>query len=148
MKTKLFKWAEGLKPKFPKFVENLFGSKISDEAGKGESVGSVPAVNVESKNTQYDIEVAVPGLEKDDISIQVEGNVLTISSEKQYSHEDKGRNFLRQEFGYAAFSRSFALPKGVDADAISARMESGILKIGIPSEKGGFSKNVQQIKVK
>ena len=83
---------------------------------------TLPAVNIKEEEKSFEIEVAVPGLAKKDIKINVENNVLTISSEKK---EDKGEtkdNYTRKEYSYKAFSRSFNLPKEViDIDAITAK---------------------------
>ncbi|MCF8297787.1 MAG: Hsp20/alpha crystallin family protein [Saprospiraceae bacterium] len=143
---KLFKWTDNLKPKFPDIIENLFGKKIKDEVANGESVSNVPAVNVETGDSKYDIEFAVPGLNKKDIKINLKGNVLTVSSEKQYSNKEKKRDFVRQEFAYAAFSRSFSVPEGINPDDISAKLNKGILKISLPV-KNQIKTNVKQIKV-
>jgi HSP20 family protein len=93
---------------------------------------SVPAVNVEETDKEYRIEVAAPGFEKDDLKVSVNDGVLTITSEKKTENEEKKDNYIRREFGYTSFCRSFTLPEEVDADKIIAKHKNGVLNIHIP----------------
>lgn len=93
---------------------------------------SSPAVNVEETDKEYLIEVAAPGLEKDDMKVAVDNGVLTISSEKKMENEEKKENYLRREFGHTSFSRSFSLPEEVDAEKISAKHKNGVLFVNLP----------------
>jgi HSP20 family protein len=93
---------------------------------------NIPAVNVEEDDKEYRIEVAAPGLEKEDLKVTVNDGVLTISSEKKVEKEDKNDSYIRREFGYTSFCRSFTLPEEVEADKISAKHKNGILNISIP----------------
>jgi HSP20 family protein len=94
-----------------------------------------PAVNVEETDKEYRIEVAAPGLDKEDMKVSVDDGVLTISSEKKVENEDKNDNYIRREFGYTSFSRSFTLPEEVDAEKISAKHKNGVLHVAIPKAK-------------
>ena len=93
---------------------------------------NIPAVNVAEHKDEYIVELAVPGMKKDDFAINVDGNILTISSEKEESKEEKEKKFTRKEYNYASFSRSFTLPDEVNMDKIDAKYENGILKIVLP----------------
>lgn len=93
---------------------------------------SSPAVNVEETDKEYRIEVAAPGLEKDDMKVSVEDGVLTISSEKEAENEEKKENYIRREFGYTSFRRSFTLPDEVNAEKISAKHKNGVLQVVLP----------------
>ena len=132
---KLLKWKTGNKPRFPHFVEKLFGRKINENTSPGESVGLVPFVNVEETGKAIKIDMALPGADKKDIQIKIDNGLLTIYSEKQYKKEDRDKNYLRQEFGYAAFQRMFELPEYADTDKVDAKMKNGILHITIGKKK-------------
>ena len=93
---------------------------------------NIPAVNVEEDEKEYRIEAAAPGLEKEDLKVTVNKGVLTISSEKKVEKEDKNESYIRREFGYSSFCRSFTLPEEVDSDKINARHKNGVLNISIP----------------
>lgn len=95
-------------------------------------VMTVPAVNVSEQNNHYMVSLAAPGLQKDDFDINLEGNMLTISSEKEVTKEEKEERFTRKEYNYNSFSRSFTLPEDVKQDAIDAVYENGVLNIRLP----------------
>ena len=91
---------------------------------------TVPAVNVKESDQGFEIELAAPGLIKDDFKISVENRVLTISTEKRDEHEEKRQNgYTRREFSYTSFSRSFALPDNVNEEDVDANYEDGVLKL-------------------
>ena len=107
---------------------------------------NVPAVNVTEKNSHYLVSLAVPGLQKDNFDIDIEGNMLTISSEQDESKEEKDEMYTRKEYNYSSFSRSFTLPEDVKQDAIDATYENGVLKIKLPkletTKKGTIHKSI------
>ena len=101
-----------------------------------------PATNIIENEESFELSLAVPGLEKDDIKIDLEDNLLTISAEKEEKTENV--NFSRKEFGYQSFSRAFTLPKTVEADKIKADYKNGILNIIIPKmEEAKLKKAIQ-----
>ncbi|MGD2033846.1 MAG: Hsp20/alpha crystallin family protein [Bacteroidales bacterium] len=93
---------------------------------------SLPAVNVEETDKEYRIDVAAPGLEKEDIKVSVEDGVLTISSEQKSEKEENNDSYIRREFGYSTFCRSFTLPEGTNEEKISAKHKNGVLNVHIP----------------
>lgn len=93
---------------------------------------TVPAVNIKQETENYLVSLAVPGLKKEDLHIDMEGNMLTISSEKEEKFEEKEDQFTRKEYNYSSFSRSFTLPEDVKLDMIDARYEDGVLTIKLP----------------
>lgn len=111
---------------------------------------TIPSVNIRESADNYQVEMAAPGMRKEDFDIKMDGNVLTISSEKQSekqegTEEDK---YSRQEFSYESFYRSFRLPKDVvDADKIMAKYEDGILRLTIPKKEEAKQKQPRSIKV-
>ena len=98
---------------------------------------TVPAVNVTEDANQYLVSLAAPGLTVKDFQIDVEGNTLTIRSEKEESKEEMEGKYTRREFSYASFSRSFSLPEDVKQDAIDAKYEDGVLNIRLPRKENG-----------
>ncbi len=111
---------------FPTLVDDIFRdfSNASD---------TLPAVNIKEDDTAFTVEVAIPGMNKEDININLENNVLTISSEQQSEHKDSKENYTRREYSYRSFKRSFNLPKTkVNSEAITANYKNGELMIVIP----------------
>jgi len=108
---------------------------------------NVPAVNIIEHKDEYLVSLAVPGMKKDDFTIDVNGNMLTISSEKEEHKEEKDKKFTRKEYNYSTFSRSFTLPEEINKEKIDARYEDGVLKIALP-RKEEVKKNIKHISVK
>lgn len=94
---------------------------------------SVPAVNIKNNENEFEIEVAAPGLQKEDFNIEVEENTLKLSVNKSSETEEKEDNFTRKEFNYFNFQRSFTLPKNlIETEKVFANYQDGILKITLP----------------
>ena len=94
-----------------------------------------PAINVKESEKGFLIEVAAPGMEKSDFKVELENNILTISTEKKEEKLETGEKFTRREFGFYSFKRSFGLPEDkVEAEKIEAKYESGILRLFIPKK--------------
>jgi len=111
---------------------------------------SLPAVNVRETNDQFMIEVAVPGMKREDFKVELDNNVLTISSSKEENRQEKGYQgeFTRREFSYQAFQRSFSLPEAkVDGGKISAKYTDGILYVTVPKREEAKIKPARQITV-
>lgn len=110
---------------------------------------TLPSVNVKELDRGFEIHVAAPGIKKEDFKINLEQNVLTISSENSTENEEKDENgaFTRREFNYSSFSRAFTLPETADPEKIEAAYEDGILKITVP-KKEVMMQNVKTIEVK
>jgi HSP20 family protein len=98
----------------------------------GDLTTTTPSVNVRESDKDYRIELAAPGMKRDDFNIELQNNVLTISTEKKEQKEEKLEGkFLRKEFSYQAFQRSFALPENCEKDSIKATYTDGILNINL-----------------
>ena len=110
---------------------DLFNWGQSDYSNTGTSL---PAVNIKETNEGFEVEMAAPGMKKTDFKVQLEGNMLTISSEKSnHTDENEGDRYSRKEFSYQSFERSFTLPKDVvDVEKINAKYEDGVLQLRIP----------------
>ena len=112
------------------FSGNLLPNYIEEGACK-----STPAVNVYETDDKFDIEIAAPGLEKEDFKIDLKDDYLMVYSEKKDKKEEKERGkVVLTEFRYSSFQRSFALPKDIDASAINATHKNGILLIELPKK--------------
>ena len=98
---------------------------------------TIPMVNVKETGENFEVEMAAPGMDKQDFKVELDGNLLTITSEKNQENEVKeGERYSRREFSYQSFQRSFQLPKEVvDADKIEAKYENGVLKLVIPKNE-------------
>ncbi|GAA4461638.1 hypothetical protein GCM10023189_37360 [Nibrella saemangeumensis] len=99
---------------------------------RGTGYAHTPAVNVKEDEGAFHLEVAAPGLKKEDFKVNVHKNTLTISFKQEQATEEKTENYTRKEFGIQAFERSFRLPKNVNADQIQAAYVDGILKLDLP----------------
>jgi HSP20 family protein len=95
----------------------------------------MPAVNISENEDGFMLEMAAPGMKKSDFKINLDNNVLTISSEKQEEQEDSKQNYSCKEFNFSSFSRSFTLPKSIDFDKIKADYKDGILRVSLPKRE-------------
>ena len=109
---------------------------------------NIPAVNITEQKNDYLVSLAVPGMKKEDFKIDVDGNMLTISSEKEETKEEKDKKFTRKEYNYSSFSRSFTLPDEVNKEKIDAKYEDGVLKISLPRREEVKKPTAKQIAVK
>jgi HSP20 family protein len=91
-----------------------------------------PRADVVERDKHYEISIELPGIEKDNVKVSVENGLLTVSGQNEGEHEDQGKGYYRLERRYGAFSRSFDLPEGVDAEKIEAAYKNGILKLNVP----------------
>jgi HSP20 family protein len=109
---------------------------------------TIPMVNIRESSDNFDVEVAAPGMEKKDFKIQLDNNLLTISSHKENSEESEHDGYNRREFSYQSFQRSFILPKDVvDQDGIAASYENGLLRLTIPKKEEAKQKGPRLIEV-
>lgn len=124
------------------FSGNLLPNFIEEGAWK-----STPAVNIYETNEQFEIEIAAPGLEKEDFKINLKDEYLTVWSEKKDKKEEKEKGKLvRSEFRYSSFQRSFSLPHEIDVTAINATHRNGILTISLPKKveyKNNLSRQIE-----
>jgi HSP20 family protein len=92
----------------------------------------LPAMDVVETDEHFVLKADLPGLTEEDVDIEVEENVLTVSGERKADHEDTREGYVRVERSYGSFRRSLTLPKGVDAEAVSASFDNGVLEVRIP----------------
>jgi HSP20 family protein len=110
--------------------------------------GTVPAVNIKELDSQFEIELAVPGLKKDDFEIEVEDGVLSISSTQEEEQVNEKGKFTRREFSYSSFRRSFTLPDSVDPTKIDATYKEGVLLVLLPKHKESQPQPKKLIKIR
>jgi HSP20 family protein len=128
---------------FNRFLGNDF-----TDLWESENPVTVPSINIKEEKDKYEIEMAAPGLNKEDFNIDVDGNLLTISCEKETESEDNKTNgYARKEYNYSRFTRSFTLPDYADADKINAKYQNGILDLTIPKKPEAQKTSTQKIKV-
>lgn len=113
--------------------DNFFNRNLGDFFGN-DSLNDAPSVNITELDDLFKIELAAPGLEKGDFNIKVEDDHLTISAKKEHKTEEQGEDgkFLRREFNYTSFKRSFRLPENVSTEAIKANYINGVLVLELP----------------
>ena len=106
---------------------------------------TLPRVNISETNDEFRVELAAPGMNKDDFHIELDNDTLTIHSEVSGSTEEKEQEFTRREFSYQSFRRSFYLPNTVQADKIRAKYQDGILRLQIPKKEEARNKPAKKI---
>jgi HSP20 family protein len=121
-------------------LRNHFGRFFSDPFFPADMAGDVaspkvwqPAVDIFEKDDNMYIKAELPGMDKKDISLDIQNGVLTLRGERKYENEVKEENFYRKEMSHGTFVRSFTLPADVDADRIKAEFKDGILTVEVPS---------------
>jgi len=125
-------------------MTNFFEHDLGDFFGKR---FSDPAANIIENNDSFQLEIAAPGLVKNDFKINLENNILTISVEIEDEKREEGKNYSRKEFYYGSFSRSFTLPKTIDLEKIKADYDNGILKIALPKKEEAKVELKKEIKI-
>jgi len=132
---------------FPSFADEFFGKDYLSNLIENQCNFSMPAVNVTETKDSFRIEVAAPGLNKEDFKIDLHNNTLTISSEKEEKTEEENEKIVRREFSYCSFKRTFSLPDLIVYDNISASHKNGVLYIEIPKRDEAKEKPVRQINI-
>jgi HSP20 family protein len=135
---------------FPRVFDRFFEGDLFDWSNRNfsDTNTTLPSVNIKENADSFNVEMAVPGFSKDEFRIELNNNLLTISSEKNVENEiNEGENFTRREFSYQSFSRSFTLPNTVNSDKIGANYENGILKVSIPKKEEAKPKPAKQIQI-
>jgi HSP20 family protein len=124
--------------------QNFFDSDFNDFFSRR---FSDPAANIIENSESFQLNLAAPGMKKDDFKIHLENNILTISSEVEEEKLEEGKNFTRKEFSYGSFTRSFTLPKIIDLERIKADYENGILKVLLPKKEEAKLEIKKEIKI-
>jgi HSP20 family protein len=128
--------------------DEFFNRSLSDIVGS-DFTFTQPSVNIVENDDFFDVEVAAPGLKKEDFNVEVNKNNLTISARKEEEKEETTEGKVtRSEFNYSSFTRSFYLPETVDADKITATYHEGILRLQLPKKEEAKVKAPKTINIK
>lgn len=122
----------------PSVFDDMFKTDWLGGTTNVNSIGtSIPAVNIQENEDNFTVAVAAPGKTREDFKIELENDVLTISSEEKKENETSEKNgrFTRKEFSYSNFKRAFSLPETVDSEKISASYNNGVLEINLPKRE-------------
>lgn len=111
------------------WFNDVFESFFNDSFVSDRMVSRVPAVNIAENDNEYHIDLAAPGLKKEDFKINLDKNILSISVENKTESTEENKRFNRREFSYSSFVRSFTLPEGADQNNIDATYTDGVLRI-------------------
>ena len=139
----------GAQPTWSSWLDELFHNDYLPSVFQSNfNMGmSLPKVNISEKDDAYEVQLAAPGMKKDDFNIEIDNHVLTISSEVEREEEREDDSFTRKEFGYSSFKRSFTLPESVDDANIKAKYSEGILKLHLPKKEEAKKKPARTIEI-
>ncbi|WP_121244375.1 Hsp20/alpha crystallin family protein [Mucilaginibacter phyllosphaerae] len=127
----LVKFNNGLKNNANPFFNDVFDSLLNDSYIGDKLVSRIPAVNIAENENQFNIELAIPGLKKEDLKINLDKNILTVSAEKKAEANTETKKYSKREYSYNSFVRSFTLPDSVDHSKIEADYTDGILNLTV-----------------
>ena len=130
---------------FSPFLSNLFDDDFFPVMANRTS--SMPAVNIRENEKNFILELAVPGMDKKDLKIDINEDVLTISSETKNETEENTDGYKRKEFSFSSFCRSFYIPENVNKEKIGASYKDGILNVELPKNEEEKNKISKQIKI-
>lgn len=130
------------RPFFPSLFDDDFFTPVPATRST-----NMPAVNIREDDKNYFLELAVPGMDKNDLRIDVDEDVLTISSERKSEHEERQDGYTRKEFSYSSFARSFYIPENVNKENINASYKDGILSVSFPKQNEVKKKLTREVKI-
>ena len=133
-------------PFFPSLIDDFINTDWNIKSPSFSS--TMPAVNIKELDTQFEIELAVPGLQKDNFEIEVEDGILSISASQEEEQLNEKGKFTRREFSYNSFRRSFTLPDSVDSAKIDAHYKEGVLQVLLPKYKEAQPQPKKLIKIR
>lgn len=135
-------------PNWSSWLDDVFNRELPSVFSSNFNTGiSLPKVNIKETADAFTVEMAVPGLKKSDFQLDLENQVLSISTEIKEENEHEDDNYTRREFGYSSFKRTFTLPESVNQDKIDARYNDGILSILLPKKEEAKQKPARTIKI-
>lgn len=132
---------------FDNFFDTFFNNNLTDVIGSDNNV-TQPSVNVIETEDDFRIEVAAPGLTKEDFDVNIDKKVLTVSAETKQTETEGTEKYTRREFSYSSFKRSFNLPDAVNEENIAAEYENGVLILSLPKREEAKPQPARQIEIK
>lgn len=135
-------------PMWPSWMEDFLNRDLPAVFSQNFNTGmSMPMVNIKETPDSYYVEMAVPGMKKSDFQIDLDNQILSISTDIREGEVTKDVQFTRKEFGYSSFKRSFTLPQTVEYNRIKADYKEGILSIQLPKKEEAKQKPARSIKI-
>ena len=131
----LVKFNNGQRNAVNPWFNDVFDTLFNDSVLNDRFVTKTPAVNIAETESEFHIELAVPGLKKEDIKINLDKNVLSVSAEKKAENVEEGKKYSKREYSYSSFVRSFTLPEVADQAKIDAEYTDGILKLNVAKKQ-------------
>ena len=125
----------------PNFFDDDFLPMLSNRTS------SMPSVNIREDEKNYNLDLAVPGINRDELKIDINEDVLTISSENKSENEESKDGYKRKEFSYSSFCRSFYIPENVNRDKIEANYKDGVLSVSLPKQEEEKTRLSRQITI-
>ena len=129
----------------PFYLGNIFDDDFFP--GLPSNSGSMPAVNIREDEKRFLLDLAVPGIDRKDLKIDINEDILTIASETRNESEENKDGYKRKEFSYSSFCRSFQIPENVNKEKIDASYKDGILSVTLPKFEEEKSRISRQIKI-
>jgi HSP20 family protein len=135
-------------PSWSNLLEDVFNRELPNVFTSNFNTGfSLPKVNIKETPDSFEVEMAIPGVKKSDLKIDLDNDIISISTEVNEETEQKEENFTRKEFGYSSFKRTFTLPESVDDTKIDAIYKDGILSIKLPKKEEAKKRPARTIKI-
>ncbi|MBP1839729.1 Hsp20/alpha crystallin family protein [Formosa algae] len=135
-------------PTLSTWLDDIFNRDLPSVFTSNFNTGmTLPKVNIKETADAFIVEMAVPGLKKSDFHIDLDNQMLSISTKTEQEKEENTAQYTRREFGYSSFKRSFSLPESVNADKINAKYNDGILNIVLPKKEEAKQKPARTIEI-
>ena len=131
----LVKFNNGHRNAVNPFFSDVFQSLLNESPISDRLINKTPAVNIAETENQFEIELAAPGLSKEDFKINLDKNVLSVSAEKKVENVEEDKKYSKKEYAYNSFVRSFTLPETADQSKIEAEYVDGILKLNVAKKE-------------
>ena len=137
----------GYAPTLSNFFDDFFTRDLFSWPSSSSTGTSIPKVNIYETEGEFHVEMAAPGMSKDDFKVELDNNMLTISSQKESEINDDKKNYQRREYIYQSFVRTFNLPDSAEAEKINAKYLDGVLNLIIPKKEEAKRKPLKTIKI-
>ena len=143
----LIKRDVGYAPTLSNFFDDFFTRDLFNWPSSSSTGTSIPKVNIFETDNEFHVEMAAPGMSKDDFKVELDNNMLTISSQRETEEKDEKKNYQRREYSYQSFVRTFHLPDSAEAEKINAKYVDGVLNMVIPKKEEAKRKPIKTIKI-
>ena len=143
----LIKRDVGYAPTLSNFFDDFFTRDLFNWPSSSSTGTSIPKVNIYETDSEFHVEMAAPGMSKDDFKVELDNNMLTISSQLETEKDDENKNYQRREYSFQSFVRTFHLPDSAESEKINAKYVDGVLNLVIPKKEEAKRKPVKTIKI-